>query len=145
MKVVKFVISLVYFFLLVYAVFFIGRRRHQEARYVILNPVQGIAGQLKAFKLDEKGDALNYFSNLLGNIALLVPYTFILIVFYNYKNYRLVFLSAVLISICIEVLQYIFQVGVADINDVIFNSLGALAGVFIFSKFEKMKLQISRQ
>ena len=134
-------ISLIYFLLLAYAVFFIGRRRHQDARYVILNPVHGIIGQLKAFKLDEKGDALNYFSNLLGNIALLVPYTFILIIFYNYRNYRLIFLSAVLISVCIELVQYIFRVGVADINDVIFNSLGALAGIFIFSKFGKKRSQ----
>jgi glycopeptide antibiotics resistance protein len=143
MKFVKFVISFLYFLLLADAVFFIGRRRHQGARYVILNPVHGFTNQLKAFKADEKGDALNYFSNLLGNIALLVPYTFILIILYNYRNYRLVFLSAFLISVCIEILQYIFRVGVADINDVILNSLGALSGIFIFSKLGKRNLQLS--
>jgi glycopeptide antibiotics resistance protein len=138
MKVGKFVVSFMYSALLIYALFFIRRRRHQGTRYVILNPVHGMIAEFKAFKFDEKGDALNYFSNLFGNIALLVPYTFILIIFYNCKNYRLVFLSAVLLSVSIESLQYIFRVGVADVNDVILNSLGALAGVFIFSKLKKM-------
>ncbi len=42
-----------------------------------------------------------------------------------------------LLSITIETLQYIFNVGVADIDDVILNTIGACAGYFYILHIRK--------
>lgn len=42
--------------------------------------------------------------------------------------------AAFLLSVCCEELQYFTGRGVADVNDVLFNTLGAVIGIWIASK-----------
>ncbi len=135
MKFLKFLFSLIYTVLLLYAVFFARRRRHLPERYLNIVPVRNLVKDFHG--LTTNRETANYFFDLAGNILLFMPYTFILIILYNYKNNRLVWLSAFLLSISIEVLQYAFQVGVADIDDIILNTAGALVGILLCRQLKK--------
>jgi glycopeptide antibiotics resistance protein len=137
MKFLKFLFSFVYFIILIYAVFFARRRRHLSVRYVNIVPFKNLINEFRLLNLKESRDVFNYFSNLLGNIALFMPYSFILIVLFDNKNDKSLLLSAFLISVSIELLQYLFCVGVADVDDVLLNTFGALAGILVCRIFKK--------
>jgi len=47
-----------------------------------------------------------------------------MVILFNYKNSRLVLLSVLLLSLSVETLQYVFRVGVADMDDVLLNTAG---------------------
>lgn len=47
---------------------------------------------------------------------------------------RRIVAAAFLLSVCCEELQYFTGRGMADVNDVLFNTLGAVVGVWIASK-----------
>ena len=47
---------------------------------------------------------------------------------------RRIVAAAFLLSVCCEELQYFTGRGVADVNDVLFNTLGAMIGIWIASK-----------
>ena len=39
--------------------------------------------------------------------------------------------AAFMLSVCCEVLQYFTGIGMADVNDILFNTLGAAVGVWL--------------
>ena len=64
------------------------------------------------------------------NVILFIGYpTAFSVLVSNVKLYK-VWVMAVFSSFCIEILQYLLDLGTADINDLIANSLGALIGCF---------------
>jgi glycopeptide antibiotics resistance protein len=66
-----------------------------------------------------------------------MPLPFILIfVFKIYKGSTIIFLGF-LLSFTIELLQYIFEVGYADIDDIILNTLGTAIGYLCFRAIKK--------
>lgn len=67
-------------------------------------------------------------SNIIGNIILLIPMGVYIALFSRHTFWRTV-LSVALISLSAEVLQYSMQVGAADIDDVILNTLGGMLGI----------------
>ena len=81
--------------------------------------------------------------NILGNMLLFIPWGFLAPMFFSKVQTlkRLVF-STILISVSAEILQFLFVVGVADIDDVLFNIVGALIGfyIFTFSASERRKI-----
>jgi glycopeptide antibiotics resistance protein len=133
----KFIFTFSYFSILFYLVFFIGRRRHGYSYSVNLVPVRNTWRELKY--ITEIG-RFNYLSNIFGNILLFLPLPFILKFFLKIFNYSTVLIISMLLSIAIETLQYIFKVGVADIDDVILNTIGASVGYFLVS-FSKKTLE----
>lgn len=73
--------------------------------------------------------------NILGNVILFIP----LSIFYrslNSKNsgkfFKCIFLSLIL-SIFFEIFQFVFEIGVTDVNDIILNTLGGIIGTIIYS------------
>lgn len=78
--------------------------------------------------------------NIIGNIALFIPMGIYLAMFRNnnvctsqkirdsFKSMALVFIT----SVIIEGFQYIFAIGVADINDVILNLSGGVIGILVY-------------
>lgn len=67
-----------------------------------------------------------------GNILLFIPLPFCIQVFFTKKigGWKLLIVG-ISISVAIEICQYIFDFGFADINDVITNSLGAAIGLWL--------------
>lgn len=136
-KLLKYLFIVLYAALLLYAVFFARRRRNMAHRYLNIYPLRNTIREFHALNYNNKGDMLNFFSNLAGNFILFIPYTFILVILFNYKNIRLILLSVLLLSLSIETLQYVFRVGVADIDDLLLNTAGGWVGTLVCMALQK--------
>lgn len=82
------------------------------------------------------------YSNLSANILLFLPLGFFLSVAV-YKSKRKIartfsLVIILLVSVSIEILQYVFELGVSDIDDVILNVLGGIMGIFLFYIINKL-------
>lgn len=73
-------------------------------------------------------------TNLLGNIVLFVPLGVYVTLFDRNKGFLKNILLILLLSTCVEIIQYIFYLGVSDVDDVILNGLGGFVGI-AFYKF----------
>ncbi len=68
-------------------------------------------------------------SNVLGNIVLFIPLGVYLTLFNSDKRLYKNVLWIILIGLSVEIIQYIFKIGVTDIDDVILNGLGGFIGI----------------
>ncbi len=73
-----------------------------------------------------------FLGNFLGNILLFVPYAFILMWVCRISSTRKVILVGCLTSILLEIIQYVYHLGVADIDDVLLNTLGTALGAYLY-------------
>ncbi len=71
-------------------------------------------------------------TNLLGNIILFVPLGLYLSIFAKNKKMWKSLLTVFFISLSVELLQFIFGLGTADIDDILLNSLGGLLGMLVY-------------
>ena len=80
-----------------------------------------------------KAEAVQYLLNILFFIpyGLLIPWK---------ENWKRVFVTALVLSISIELSQYIFNLGWCEVDDVISNTLGAMIGYWIWWKVNKRKI-----
>jgi len=71
-------------------------------------------------------------SNIAGNILMFIPMG----IFFSMieKHYGKALLSILAVSICIEVLQFVFIRGISDIDDLILNSVGGLIGIACYKR-----------
>lgn len=74
--------------------------------------------------------------NVVGNILLFVPFG-LLFPAISHKKGKAVFIFALSLSALIELLQLVFGLGSTDIDDLIWNTLGAMAGFLIFWIIQK--------
>lgn len=80
--------------------------------------------------------------NIFANILLLLPLGFYF-AFFTYKIKKKInwFMGIVIISVIsliIETLQYIFALGVSDIDDIIMNLIGGILGILLFTVINKI-------
>jgi VanZ family protein len=76
--------------------------------------------------------------NILGNIALLVPFGFLLPAIYpRVRKLATVFAYSLILSLFIETLQWVYAVRIFDIDDVILNTIGGCLGFIVFSLIGK--------
>jgi glycopeptide antibiotics resistance protein len=127
LNIIKLIFTGSYFIVLFYLVFFMPRRRSGISYDINLVPIRNTLHEFKYFA--EIG-RFNYLSNIFGNILLFFPLPIILKMYLKVYNFSAVLLISMLFSIAIETVQYIFSVGVADIDDVILNTVGACIGYF---------------
>ena len=80
-----------------------------------------------------KEEAIQYVQNILFFIpyGLLFPWK---------DNWKRVFVTALVLSVFIELSQFIFNLGWCEVDDVISNTLGAMIGYWILWKVSKRKL-----
>lgn len=82
---------------------------------------------------------VEYYREAFMNVVFFVPLGFLYgcldIEFFKKKRW-LIILGSCLFSIVIEVIQYVFKLGFAEIDDVIHNTLGATIGILLFIIFE---------
>lgn len=135
------VLAIFYFVALLYVVFLLPRRFgnnnyrqfinkdlfHEKINFLIYSKVHDVHLE-KVLLID-----------ILGNLILLMPFALAIQVISNriYKTNHLI-TGVVLLSFAIELLQYILNMGVADIDDWFLNSLGGVIGV-IAVKIKKNK------
>ncbi len=80
------------------------------------------------------------FENLVGNFCVLMPFAFFVPILFKKINGGLkLFAAAVCFVIVIELLQFVFMTGCADIDDLILNVAGCMAayGFFRIKKIDK--------
>lgn len=85
-------------------------------------------------------------SNIIGNIVLFFPLGIYFTLFNPNKKLSINVAMVALVSIFVEIMQFLFKVGATDIDDVILNTLGGLIGVLIFkllNKILKQKIQFA--
>ncbi len=97
-------------------------------------PFQGTIDMIKlAKKFNFQGFYLKMLvRNIIGNLVLLLPWGLLSpLIFRHLKSYTSIMLSAFLISFCAEAIQFLFSLGIFDVDDIIYNTFGAMAGFFI--------------
>jgi glycopeptide antibiotics resistance protein len=86
---------------------------------------------LNLFDYDSKRDLL---LNVIGNAAMFVPSGIVLPIVYKRLNtFWKVLLAGIGISLCIEIIQLPFNVRASDIDDLILNTIGVIAGYGIYA------------
>ena len=76
--------------------------------------------------------------NLIGNILIFVPMGIYLSLITKKTSIRDNTILVAFISLGVEILQYIFALGVADIDDLILNTIGGLIGIILFKKIHSI-------
>jgi len=72
-------------------------------------------------------------NNLIGNIALFVPLGFFIPFLYGRPlTWRYVLVTAFILSVTLESTQVLLRAGVFDVDDIILNVFGAIAGYGVF-------------
>lgn len=92
-------------------------------RWWIINPT-----------IESKKEAVQYIQNIL----FFIPYG---LLFPRKDNWKRVFVTALVLSISIELSQFIFNLGWCEVDDVISNTLGAMIGYWILWKVSKRKVE----
>lgn len=74
-------------------------------------------------------------SNIVGNVLMFIPMgIFLSMIKQRYDKTVLILIAS---SVCIEVIQYVFSIGVSDIDDVILNAVGGLIGIACYNISKK--------
>lgn len=135
LKVSIFCCLVTYFYLLCWLLFVnvgpVVRETHFKEPLVHFIPFQNTYSYIQAaMKYNFSRHYLNaLLSNVFGNIVLLVPWGFLgPLTFRNLVDAWKIAMSGFLISLFAELLQYVFCLGVFDIDDIIFNTLGTILG-----------------
>lgn len=138
MKLTRAFVALIYGLTLSYLVFFARRRRHLDERILNVVPIKHTALSYRWLDHSSFKDLFNFYSNLIGNILLFIPLPLILASVLHVASIRKIMLVAVSISLFIEAVQYIFKLGVADIDDILLNVAGAVVGVLLMKAVNRL-------
>ena len=97
---------------------------------------------IATFTHSEAG-AMNSIRNIIGNIIAFMPLGFFIpLLFDKFNNYKKVIKVGFLSSLAIEITQLFVGSNVCDIDDIIYNTLGAIAGFLCFKIFEMIIIKI---
>ncbi len=84
---------------------------------------------------------LNSFENLVGNVAVFVPFGFLFpYVFKRGRNFLVMFLNVFLLVLGIEVFQLFSAFGAFDVDDILLNCVGAVIGYVCYFPFEAFRI-----
>ncbi|WP_313583817.1 VanZ family protein [Lacrimispora sp.] len=97
----------------------IGRSINLIPFHSIMEYISGGSENLKRFA----------FGNVVGNVAIFVPFGIYLPLFKNDKRVMTNLLFIFLVSLLVEIIQGLFGIGASDIDDVILNCLGGWIGI----------------
>mgnify|MGYP005838885039 CR=1 FL=1 len=79
-----------------------------------------------------------WFINLFGNVFAFMPFGFLLpIILKKFKKVKMVVLATFLTSLSAEVAQMVLKVGSFDVDDLLLNTIGGVAGFGVFILFNK--------
>jgi glycopeptide antibiotics resistance protein len=118
----------VYLFVLIWlAVFklhvpFIGRDDMREIKLIPFVAINGFG--------------LNSPLELMGNVAVFIPFGIYLRTLVSWRPWAMV-LTIAGTSVAVEVVQYVLAVGASDVSDLILNTAGGLAGIAIAARLRR--------
>lgn len=85
----------------------------------------------------KNGNIYSIIINIFGNLLVFMPLEYFLIELFEIKKFSINFVISVGIIILIELFQYIFKVGVLDIDDLILCTFGMMIFYIIYTKVQK--------
>jgi glycopeptide antibiotics resistance protein len=119
---IHFLLFITYLSLLIYLVLFSAEfGREVVSRNYNLIPFDTI-GRYITYR--SKFGELNYVTNIYGNILAFVPLGYFVFVFQKKPVFFMGAILSFLLSVAIEISQYLLSVGSLDVDDVILNTLG---------------------
>jgi glycopeptide antibiotics resistance protein len=132
-----------YFGFLFYAVFL--ARRRNDLRWTYWQNTNFIPFKKKwHFFTDNQyfssAELYAFFSDTAGNIILFIPFSLFFYFLGKVKSKRRIILYAFLTSLGIECIQFLFQIGTADVDDLLLNTAGALVGTVLIRPVIRLQL-----
>ncbi|MDR2205032.1 MAG: VanZ family protein [Flavobacteriaceae bacterium] len=122
-----------YIFILIYLMFF-GYGRFQMDDYGL--KISPILSTVQFFQRNaERGNWMNIFVNVFGNIVMFVPFGFMGWIFLKFQNFKPLLISFLSFLLIVESLQYFTRLGFFDVDDVLLNTLGLWIGFRIWKFF----------
>ncbi len=134
--IVLYILFLMYLCLMIWEVFIGPYRSYSDVRRYNLYPFKTI---MEFLLNTTKYNFRVIFINLAANIITFIPLGFFIALLFR-RSCKLLntTLSCMLIITCIELGQFILNVGVLDIDDIILNTLGCVLGFMIFKVVRKL-------
>ena len=80
----------------------------------------------------EQLGAFAVFANLAGNILIFVPYGFFISMASRSRGFFKTLFFSMGLSLCVETVQLFTRVGSFDVDDILLNTIGGVAGYIIF-------------
>lgn len=84
-------------------------------------------------------DKPEFIKNIVGNIILFIPFGFLGILYTKLDQLIWLLITFFITINILEFSQYYFNRGMADVDDVILNTLGVIIGYVIYRKFFQVK------
>ncbi|OAS15709.1 VanZ family protein [Paenibacillus oryzisoli] len=129
-----FLIAYIYLFLLVFLFKYVSpfdlfspdRMYHRSVDVIPFNTIYN-------YLLNEKNvSPIIVMSNILGNIILFMPLGMYLQLLKRNKKISVSIGIVFLVSVLVEMFQYVFGIGATDIDDIILNSVGGFLGIVVY-------------
>lgn len=124
----------IFYFAVLFYIFFLARRRPRPSfnRHLMphnIVPLKHKFEDAALYHTMRDIDKWNFITDLAGNIILFIPLPFFLALIFNIRGTAKLLLVSFVVSFVVETCQYFLGIGVADVDDVILNTLGACIGV----------------
>lgn len=92
---------------------------------------------VETLKLRNGTSSIDFIYNLYGNIAWFVPFGLLWPLVRKRRGFFQTVFAGMLLSFLIETVQFFIWTGISDIDDIIFNTSGAIVGYLLFWLFLK--------
>jgi len=124
------VISIIYILILLYLLFVRDMDFH-GGQFISINIVPFMT--IKNYtSLIAYGRYRLFIINVLGNIVVFIPFGYLVIKYFmKYQKKYILIIFAICIPCTIEITQYIFHLGILDVDDVILNFIGIIIGYLL--------------
>lgn len=127
------VISGIYLITL-FVLLFVAHRRINNVDYSRYNNTTPLV-KLFNFNWANKKYWWLYYLEILSNLFVFVPFPVAVAVLFNKLSKFKIFIVVLITPVIVELLQLILRVGVFDIDDIILNAAGGVAGIIIYYNF----------
>lgn len=144
-EIILFIFFVYFLFLLLLTIFKGGRIEFSNQFNSYMYREHGLLGIINIVPIKETINTFmhsetgmrNSLRNIIGNILVFMPLGFFIpLLFDKFNNFKKVLKVGCLSSLAIELSQLFVGSNVCDIDDVIYNTLGALAGFICYKTFE---------
>lgn len=141
-RILTVVFLLIYMVVLAYVCFFSERygRVVSDTHHYNLRPFREI---FRFYIYRELIGFKAFIINLFGNILAFMPFGFMIPILWQGRHKILdAVLSTFLLSLGVEVIQFVFKVGSFDVDDLILNTFGGFLGVLIYQTANAIRRKI---
>ena len=137
-KVTKFSLGIIFIYYIILLFNMVIFARYNTINSYNLIPFKSI------IEIFNNGNIYSIIINIFGNLLIFMPLEYFIIELFKVKNFILNFIISFIIILIIEIMQYIFKVGVLDIDDLILCTFGMMLFYIIYSKV-KEKFYVKRK